>query len=288
MKLTDHIANFIVIGPGKCGTSWLYAILSEHPQVCVSSAKETLYFEDAYARGVDWFHRFFAHHDDQRWVGEVSNTYIFSPLAAQRMAAYNPDMRLVTSLRNPVDRAFSHYLFLLRNGSARGSFAEVLETRPDLLTRGKYGMHLQEYLRYFSREQLLILLFDDLRHDSSAYYRQLCDFLNIDVVDVAALHKKVLGASMPRSRHLARFIKRSAEWVRAQGHPEWVTRVKRSAVPRLLYRSFKKDDYPTLDPATRVWAEDYYREDISALSEIVGRDMERYWFGSSVVESQVC
>ena len=91
----NHLPNFIVIGPGKSGTSWLYHILGQHPQVCMSSAKETLYFEDYYSKGREWYQKFFRQCKAPgvpHAIGEISNTYIFSPLAATRIAHDFPQM----------------------------------------------------------------------------------------------------------------------------------------------------------------------------------------------------
>lgn len=272
--------NFIGIGPGKCGTTWLYRVLGAHPEVCVSSAKETLYFETEYNRGEGWYARFFAHCGEAKAVGEVSNTYVFSRLAAERIHAFDPSMRIVSSLRDPIDRAFSHYLFMRRNGQVRGSFEEVIEgDRPDLVTRGLYGRHLRPWMELFPRERILVLLFDELTADPSGLARRVFDFLGADPNQVPEMaEEKALGASRPRSRLVARAVNETAAAVRRMGFPEFVTRLKESPVPRLLYARFEEGERPRVDPATRDRLKEYYRRDLERASELVGIDLVARWF----------
>lgn len=272
--------NFVGIGPGKSGTTWLYRVLGAHPEVCVSSAKETLFFETEYHRGEDWYARFFARCDHARAVGEVSNTYVFSPRAAERIHDFEPSMRIVSSLRDPIDRAFSHYLFMRRNDRVRGSFEEVIERhRPDLVTRGLYGRHLTPWVELFPRERILFLLFDDLATDPSGLASRLFEFLGVDPdfePEVAA--ERALAASRPRSRLVARAVNEAAAVVRRMGFPDLVTRMKESSVPRLLYGSFEDGEKPRIDPATRDRLKEYYRSDLERASELVGVDLVARWF----------
>lgn len=269
--------NFIVIGAGKSGTTWVYRLLKQHPDVFLASVKETLFFADEYARGADWYDAFFRTNDGRRAAGEVSNTYIYYPGTAARIHAYRPDMKLIASLRNPIDRTLSHYVWLLRNAQERGAFEEVLERRPDLLERGLYGRHLTEYLRHFDREQLLVLLFDDLRRQPEQFASDICAFLGIEPFFPDSASERALPASAPRSRMVARLVKKTALAVRRLGFPSLVNRVKEGALPTLLYRPLSKEEYPALLPETRERLNMYFREDVRVLSAIVGRDLVTEW-----------
>lgn len=269
--------NFIVIGAGKSGTTWIYRLLKQHPEVFLASVKETLFFADEYARGVGWYEAFFRGSEGRRVVGEVSNTYIYYPGTAVRIHAYRPDMKLIATLRNPVDRTLSHYVWLLRNAQERGTFEEVIERRPDLLERGLYGRHLTEYLRHFDRERLLVLLFDDLRRDPQVFASALFDFLGIEPHFPDNAFERALPASAPRSRLLARLVKKTALAVRGLGFPSLVNKVKEGILPKLLYRPLARDEYPVLQPATRERLNAYFREDVRTLSAIVGRDLVTEW-----------
>lgn len=262
----------------------MYRMLRAHPEVCVSTAKETLYFEAEYHRGPTWYARFFAHCTGVRAVGEVSNTYVFSPEAAERIHGYDSAMRIVSSLRDPVDRAFSHYLLMLRNAQVEGSFEEVIENqRPDLVSRGLYGRHLTPWFQRFPRERILILLFDELQADPKEFARCLFEFLGVAPYTKSNLEKKVLAASKPRSRLVSRLAQETAAVVRGMGFPELVTRVKEGVVPHLLYDQYDEGEKPRIKPATRAQLQEYYRDDLKRASELVGVDLVVRWFerGSS-------
>src|SRR3954451_22247140 len=126
----------------------------------MARTKETMFFDREYHRGVDWYHSLFASTDASA-VGEVSNTYLASAEAPERLAAYNPSMRLVAMLRDPIERAFSNYLFFLRNGQCAGSFEDALDKRPDMLDHGFYGQDLSRYLDHFPADAMHLVAFDD-------------------------------------------------------------------------------------------------------------------------------
>ena len=273
--------NFVGIGPGKCGTTWLYNALSNHPQACVSSAKETLYFSDHHARGFDWYQRFFKTKPGETnpvAVGEVSNTYIFDKEVAARIAKELPQAKIIYSLRDPIERAFSHYLFLRRNAELDCPFEEALDRRPDLLSRGLYSDHLQSFHQHFDSSQRLGLFFDDLKSDPRGYAETIFLFLGLDpTLYQGDASKRVLGASAPRSRMLAKAVVGAASLTRRLGYPDVVSKVKHSVISRLIFRPFAEGEKPVLCASTREKLKPYYHEDLDRLSEMTSRDVRKLW-----------
>ena len=107
------LPDFVVIGTQKGGTSYFYRLLTEHPLVSRAAAKELHFFDNKFAEGVRWYRRCFSEGklvDGQRTItGEASPSYLFDPQVPERMARIVPNARLIALLRNPVDRAYSHY-----------------------------------------------------------------------------------------------------------------------------------------------------------------------------------
>ena len=276
------LPTFIGIGPGKSGTSWLYELLRSHPSVCMSTAKETVFFDDQYYRGVDWYRKFFDH-CDQPVVGEVSNTYIFSADAPRRLAAFKPDMKLITILRDPIDRAYSQYLFLLRNGQASGSFEEVAITHPGILKRGRYDIYLGRYLEHFALSQIHVSSFDELKRNPEDLASRILSFLEVDPSGATFdVRERVLPASKARSRSLARLVKKSAGLVRGFGYPEFVTHVKSSRMVKMLYKPIPRRRAPAIDPAFRRELCEYFRPSVEQLSSLVGTDFTLTWLRADV------
>ena len=269
--------NFLIIGPGKSGTTWIYNVLNAHPEVCMASAKETMFFNEYFHKGFDWYLSFFSHCNNYNSIGEVTNTYIFSDQAPARMYHFNSTLQLIPVLRNPVDRAFSHYLFLLRNGEHTGSFEEVIECRPDILERGLYSIYLNRYLSFFPFKQLVILFFDDLQKDSISFGNHLFSIFGIsaDYSAIQTANQNKLPASAARSRLIANLVKKLALKTRDWGRPDWVTKIKNSRITNLLYKPYMQ--YPTMNPDTRKRLEEYFYDDVEQLSKLTNRDLKSQW-----------
>lgn len=275
------VPTFLGIGPGKSGTTWLYRVLRAHPEVYMSPTKETLYFSDQFHRGRDWYLSFFEGAEDYPASGEISNTYVFSSEAPARVRDYRADMRLITTLRHPVDRAFSHYLWLVRNGELAGTFVEALEARPDLLGRGRYGEHLARWLELFPRDRLLVLPFWELVEDERAFARRAFRFLGVDPeVWPEAGEERALGAARPRSRWAARAAKLGARAVRRIGLPQVVQAVKESRLVELLWEPYG-EERPEIDPGLRARLTGRLADDIRRLTELTGVDFAGRWLESA-------
>ena len=172
--------NFLYIGPDKAGSTWIDRILRHHPQVGMGSAKETFYFDRYFHKGEGWYLRHFSKAVGFQVVGEVSHDYLFDPRCCERIAGCLPDVRLMVCLREPARRAFSAYLYMLRQGRPMGTFEAALGHCPELIDHGRYATHLEPYLATFGRERVHLAIFDDLQQTPQAFADALFDFLGLD------------------------------------------------------------------------------------------------------------
>jgi len=204
--------SFLVIGAQKAGTTSLYAYLTAHPAVLGSSIKEVQYFSKFYDQGEDWYLAYFPlelrggaarlRAGTRPAVGEASATYLFHPRAPERVHNFDPRMRLIAVLRDPVDRAYSHYQMEHRWGREQLSFEDALDREealaPELermvaepgyesqeaidcsyVARGRYAEQLERWLERFPREQLLILTSDELLADPGRSMETVARFLGV-------------------------------------------------------------------------------------------------------------
>lgn len=274
--------NVICVGAGKCGTTWLYGLLRAHNECCASNVKETMYFEHYFDRGAAWYEKHFNIEDSHKIASEVSNTYIFAPDVAQRIEDYNPSTKIVVTVRNPIERALSHYLFLVRSGMELPPFQNAIRDpeHNHLLSRGLYFKHMQPYLACFPVDQIQVLVFEDLVADAEAYAHQVLDFIGVDsTVPEFDEDRYRLGASKPRSPRIARLLKKGANMARDLDMGPLVQKVKGSVVQRLAYRPLPREERPQITPALRAELAEYYRADVEALSCWMQRDLARLWFG---------
>lgn len=207
------LPNFLIIGAQKGGTTALYAYLRWHPAVLGPSWKEVSYFDRHYRRGERWYRGHFPNalrvaRAERRAgsaprVGEASPSYLFHPLAPERVRALVPDVRLIAVLRDPVERAFSHYNHEVALGREPLGFEQALEHEDERMqgelermladpgyfsrawwgqtyrARGLYAAQLERWLAVFPGEQLLVLGNEELSARPDATYARVLEFLDL-------------------------------------------------------------------------------------------------------------
>jgi hypothetical protein len=189
-------------------------------------------------------------------------------------------------LREPVDRAFSDYLDLVKNGQFAGPFTAALEKFPRLLDRGRYATHLQRYLDLFPRQQLHVSLFDDLRTDPQAYADGVFDFLGVRRLELPPADlKSRMPAGTPRNPAVATAAKSMSKLAKQAGLRRWRSRVKRSVMVRqALYRPYR-DDRPTIDPAVAAELRLGFADEVLRLDSLLGRPVAAMWRYAGVPQS---
>lgn len=164
---TQRLPDFLVIGAAKAGTTTLHRYLQRHPGLFLCEPKEPEFFsrDEVFARGLGWYCSLFSAARSDQLCGEASTTYTRWPHtadAAARIAEVLPRARLVYLLRNPIDRAYSHYAHHMRGGVTM-TFEEALDRDSIYVDCGLYMDQIDRYLKYYSRESLLCVMSDELR-----------------------------------------------------------------------------------------------------------------------------
>lgn len=232
-----NLPTFLYIGPPKSGSTWLFEMLSAHPDCFVPGCKDIYFFDKNYHRGIEWYAAFFKGACGYRAVGDISHDYIYSPEAAERIRRRLPDVRLITILRNPFDLAVSQYLYLLRNHWTTLDFSGALDAFEFLTAGGMHAQHLGRYLDRFDRQRVGVFTFDELHADPRAFGFAIQRFLNIERMPDYDYHRVVKPASMPRLPALAKWLKQGAVATRRLGMARMVGRVKHNAlINRVLYK----------------------------------------------------
>lgn len=186
------LPNFLIIGSQKAGTTSLYNILKKHPQIFMAEKKEVNFFflEGEFRKGIDHYRKYFSDIPPGKIAyGEASPGYICHPQAPMRIKESLPKAKLILTVRNPIERAYSQYWDNRMTLSEPQEFAETLDIalhptykpgKPGYFSRGTYLQYINRYLESFPPEQLLVLLFDDLRDAPSKFYRTCFEFLGVD------------------------------------------------------------------------------------------------------------
>jgi hypothetical protein len=179
------LPNFLIIGAAKAGTTSLYRYVQSHPQAFMPERKELSFFceEFNWKRGLRWYESYFGEAAGAVAVGEASPRYSVYPLyrdVPARIASLIPDVRLVYLVREPIQRMQSQYLDNVIQGLEKNPVEEALSDNPFYLTSSSYALQLEQYLEYFRRDQLLVVVSEELRLDRERVLSRVFAFLRVD------------------------------------------------------------------------------------------------------------
>jgi hypothetical protein len=188
-NLGGALPDFIIIGAAKGGTSTLYDLLRSHPHVRVAAHPEIHYFDRNFEMGLDWYRWHFRPRlkKGDRWTitGEASPSYLFDERIPQRVFKDLPAAKLIALLRNPVDRAYSHYQHTVRSLNTSLSFEQVIEEEMSgdmgrgYLARGIYVDQLKRWHQFFDRERLLVVKSEDFFSSTQDTLKCVLGFLDL-------------------------------------------------------------------------------------------------------------
>jgi hypothetical protein len=213
------LPSFIIIGAQRAGTTSLFDYLGRHPDVASPTAvaediawsKEVHFFDDRFSRGLDWYRSLFPLAVRRRYArargrdlvaAEATPYYLFHPFVPERIASTLPAVRLIALLRDPIERAYSHYQLAHRKGREQLSFEEALAAEPEriaedephlgdptyrsrhhrhhsYLARGLYAEQLERWFAHFPRGQLLVIGAEDFLADPAATYDEVLSFVGL-------------------------------------------------------------------------------------------------------------
>ena len=295
--------NFIVLGAGKAGTQSVYNYLLEHPEIYMSPIKETNFFAlngqqpdfkgppdpiNQYSvANIDAYRALFDFVTDEKAIGEISPLYLYSSEAAANIKQTIPEAKLIVILRNPVDRAFSTYLFL------RARLTETITDFSDALNRediriaqnwpwpwhykrlGFYHKQLQRYYDRFDPKQIKVYLYEDFRADNIAIMQDMYRFLEVDDSFVPDVSLQYNFSGLPKNK-LLQYVLTGPNPIQSALKPLMPTKLRRRIVSRIKRKNLTK---PSLPPEVRKQLVDYYRDEMLQLQQLLGRDLS-HWLQS--------
>jgi hypothetical protein len=222
------LPDMVIAGAMKSGTTSLFAYLSQHPDFLASTCKEIRYFDRYFLRGQAWYRMHFPFAatcrrprlagSRRRVVGEATPSYLVHPHVPRRMAELLPEVQVVVILRNPVERAYSHYQGRLRKSAEEMGFSEVIALEPQrlngevqriledefrdvtrlmsysYLARGHYAEQLERLFDSIPRERVLVLESSEFYADAAAVCRRVFEFLGIAPIDVDVSMVRKVGS----------------------------------------------------------------------------------------------
>lgn len=294
------LPNFLIIGAAKSGTTSLFNYLGQHPQIYTKKKEPGFFayagqkvnlagpedqerFEKRVVADRRQYEALFAGVTTEKAYGEASVAYLYVPGTAERIHQYVPEMRLIAILRNPVERAFSSYMHMRRDGrEPLPTFAEALEAEAERIeanwdyiwhyTRlGFYYEQLRVYYSLFPADQIAVFLFEDFKRDPVQVIQSICRFLDVDDAFWPDTALKYNVSGEPRWPWLHDFVSRP--------HP-----VKTAVKPLLPLKWRKRmgtqasswnlaKQKPALPGEIKQKLQTLYYEDILHLQTLIGKDL---------------
>lgn len=269
------LVDFMLIGAQKCGTTSLAGQLAGHEDICFCAIKEPGYFHKTpeWQANLDDYHSLYAPEDGQL-CGEASTMYTFLPEYVEtysRLYAYNPNLKLIYMMRQPVERIVSHYTHNFVRRIDERPPEEAIMADPAYINRSRYSVQIRPYLELFGSENVLLLIFEEYIADQIATLKRIATFLGInsstfDLSDTTPKHQST-GNFYLRSEGLREFTKTS------------LFRKVRPYIPAGIRQPIRKqfsdkiDEKPQFSDALKQTIWRFVEDDVIAMEQLLNRHL---------------
>jgi len=297
----------------KCGTSSMHSILSSREDVFIPGSEVHFFtmgdliqsgeqvkldpdrtcFDLSDEEKLEWYRSFFEDADSDQLIGEDSTTYLSSRIAPERVQNLLPDVKLIFMLRNPVDRAHSHYRHLVNSGRATKTFEQTLiHGSSNIHLRSFYKPQLERYFSLFPRSQIKVVLFERFVEETQTVVDEVCSYLglpgSIDLGEVETHANASWYPQWPRTYFAINYLLKGKidryryHWPGepSEAHAPEISfgdRVLRALLLRVRRRLPKRDSYPSMDDSLRERLTRKYARKNQGIGNLIEADVEQYW-----------
>ncbi len=271
-----RLPDFIGIGQARTGTTWLHHALA--PGVVLpQGTKETSFFSSRYGLGIDWYAWHFRSAGPGSVAGEVC-PYFADTRAPERIAKHIPGCKIICTVRDPVQRAWSFYRMRRYYGTTRLSFEESLTVQQNIAEGSRYAFHLTNWFQRFGREAVLITFYDELRDNPQAYLDRICGFIGIAPIRLpqAAPGKRAINSADRPARNRKR-ARKAQRWLGNLRNYRAYRTI--DLLDRLGFWDFSfggGEPFSALDPEVERRVRERFRPEIVGLEDLIGVDLSRW------------
>ncbi len=284
--------DFIGIGLERSATTWIFECIKEHRQICCSKYKEVKFFsqktqfegeDDKYSRGLKYYQSYFKHCQSNQIKGEFSPHYFFEKKSADRIKKHFSNVKLILCLRNPIDRIYSFYWYEKTRGKIPyNSFEETINSEKFsyLIKEGYYFEYLQYYLRLFPKENILILLYEDIAKNPIKFLQTIFKFLKVDPNFIPSKTSQFINNPDTKNKFQL-FIAKILLKIKKLLTKSNLGRSFINFMERIGFENFvnivlekkknKKSPRPPIKPKTKKYLQNLYQEDFNKVKKIIDR-----------------
>jgi len=309
----ENKPNFFVVGAAKSGTTSIYHYLKSHNDIYLSPIKEPHYFSTdikienfsstylkhtfldlesyfaekpypelalSFVKKQEHYAKLFEDWAGEKAIGECSPSYLYSDVAAKNIFEFNKDSKIIISLRNPIKRAFSHYLMALRLGHTHHDFRQAFEhdlnknpkgwgTSELFYELGLYSSQIEKFKECFPDNQIKIVLFEDLKSNTNKLIMEIHEFLGVEKMEIGKTEKHN-AAFVPRNPLLNQIMVKSGVKNLVSNIVGDKTKDKMKSV------FFDKDNIGEINEEDKNYLREIYREDILKTSKLIDKNLD-FW-----------
>lgn len=303
--MSKVIPNFLVGGPPKGASTSIYFYLSQHPEIYTSPEKQTRFFSVFYDKGIEFYLKtYFSGVMDEKAVGEATPTYFLLPFVAKRIYDFNPQMKIIFCLRNPVERAFSGWNMRINIGTEHMGFKEALEEnfkqhqklkfeteeegqiwqvdmlRNDRLENtgnrsylegGMYSHNLKAYLKYFPIEQIKVIFMEDIQNDLRMTMKEVFAFLGVDPEFVIPNIEKKNTYKKSKIKFLDPIIGKNKKLSKAVSKM-----IPDTFKQKILNKMYIEGSKQKMTPEDKQFAYKYFKNEIIELEKLLNKDLSNW------------
>ena len=296
------LPNFLIVGPPKCASTSLHFYFSQHPEIFVPTLKETHFFTHDYEKGIGYYEKYFSSSHNAKAIGEATPAYCFLPFVCDRIKLHYPQIKLILCIRNPIERAFSHWLMLASRGVEQADFRTAMEINANQLSYIKFegeagarlwndrSKHIEKgekwpriYLQpgmnaeiinrlqqQFGKDQLHYYFMDDLKNDFGNTLKKMFGFIQVDdLFQVPLTHEKNVYSDRKLNRLMNKLL--------GVKNTKIIGKLLSPSLKNLFRQTKQsKKETPRLQLSDRKFLWEIYKNDISELEQITKRDLSHW------------
>lgn len=245
--------KYFFVGPPKTGTTWIYEVLKNHGDINLSNqTKELEFFNKNYDKGISWYHNAIDSKGSKSC--DISTSYFTSEKACKRIKKYNPEGKIIITIRDPVKRLISHYKHNIRFGIIKKkSIRTAISDHPNLVENSLYSKYIHMWISYFGVQNVLVLPLEMLSGKSQWYINKLENFMNITIeLNESRTSEQINYASQPKNYFLARSLRRMRKKLNDIGLHAVVRVAKNAGLKKIFFEGGKEiemnqDDISSLE-----------------------------------------
>jgi hypothetical protein len=314
-KEENNLPDFIIGGAMKSGTTSLHQILEQHPDVFIperelhffdidniiqhpdfnfyNPASQTWQYQSMSQQSDklwDWYHSFYRS-SKELVKGEVSSTYLASPMVPERISKQKKPIKFVFSLRHPTSRAYSNYWHLVKTGRTSHTFEELLRINPDhVLSRSLYKEQLEPYYKKLGQARIKTICFEGFIANPTQTIQELCHFLNIvfDKIPANSLsihaHQSRVSSNIKLQLLRNKLLSKSATLQYINSLPISPKKISISFSSKVINKLHdiinpaNRTELPKMHSSTKSFLDEYFYDRLNGINELIGFDILEEWF----------